>query len=256
MCDLSLLQSAVLLYPRNDNYNLIGYPFLDEHLQKSRERQYPRSGNARNPTNGHTWIDDSEFSEFGAAPAPSILGLDNTLEHVIRQPRCNSSVPTFSVCRYPQTERIIDNYVRDTVFYIIYSSIRRRRCDVQDNCSSNTTRRKGERKIYGRQQLLRERYWKLCAARRTEFPALSHSRGSCAFPTVAVGRRGNARRLCTATPRNRVYTRISITSWRHRQPTPASHQQPARVRSYGVQQIFIIGKSNLNGFKKRISPSP
>jgi len=50
-----------------------------------------------------TWIDDSEFPEFGAAPAPRILGLDNTLEHdVIRlQPR-NSSVPTrFPVwCKY------------------------------------------------------------------------------------------------------------------------------------------------------------
>lgn len=37
-----------------------------------------------------TWINDSKFPKFGAAPAPRIPGLDNTLEHVIRQPR-NSS---------------------------------------------------------------------------------------------------------------------------------------------------------------------
>jgi len=58
-------------------------------------------------------------------------------------------------------------------------------------------RRETEREVYGR-QLLRARYWKLRAARRTEFPALSHSDHALFRPSPSAA--GEMRRLSTARP--------------------------------------------------------
>lgn len=121
-----------------------------------------------------------------------------------------------------------------------------RRCDaIQQMTMMKIRRTKTENGERGR-QLLRLQYWKLCAARRTELPALSRSDHALFQPSPPVAG-GMRRRSRTTAPPNEDFNNIMTSS---RQPT-YPHGVPRAPAADFSESEFRDGKEKKSRFPSR-----